>query len=138
MGSPTFPILTERLRLRPFEDGDFDALHAMHGREDVMRFTVSGALPRERTADLLERIKPKTDLDGPAQGIRLAALLRDDEVLVGDFSCWRTSAAHRQGEIGFIVHPEHQGRGYGVEGAELIYAILAKAWRQRSGARGAV
>lgn len=123
MMRPGFPILTERLRLRPFRDEDLEVLHEMHGREDVMRYTLSGALPKPKTAELLARIKPMTALDGRHGALRLAALLRDGEVLVGDFGCWRTSDTHRQGEIGFIVHPDHQGRGYGLEGAEVLLRL---------------
>jgi RimJ/RimL family protein N-acetyltransferase len=36
---PTYPLETERLLLRPFAGGDFDALLAMHSRADVARWT---------------------------------------------------------------------------------------------------
>ena len=38
MFTPDFPIQTERLLLRPFEAGDFDALFAIESRADVVRF----------------------------------------------------------------------------------------------------
>jgi len=33
---------------------------------------------------------------------------------------------HRQGELGFLLHPDHQGHGYATE---AVYAILAQEWR---------
>ena len=36
---PAYPLETERLLLRPFVGGDFDALFAMHSRADVARWT---------------------------------------------------------------------------------------------------
>ena len=44
---------------------------------------------------------------------------RFDE-LIGDFSVWRTSREHLQSELGFVVQPDHQGKGYGAEAARLM------------------
>jgi len=50
------PILeTERLRLRPVTDDDFDHFAALYGDPDVMRFIgARGALTREQTRDRLD------------------------------------------------------------------------------------
>jgi RimJ/RimL family protein N-acetyltransferase len=34
-----------------------------------------------------------------------------------------SSEEHHQGEVGFVVHPEHHGRGYGREGALVILRL---------------
>ena len=44
---------------------------------------------------------------------------------VGDVSLFLTSAEHRQGELGFIFHPAHQGRGYATEAAGALLRELA-------------
>ena len=38
MAAARFPLLTERLVLRPFTDDDLDAMHAIYGRDDVNRY----------------------------------------------------------------------------------------------------
>ena len=39
--------------------------------------------------------------------------------------CFLTSAEHRQGELGFIFHPRHHGRGYATEAAGAMLRELA-------------
>ena len=46
-----------------------------------------------------------------------------DGALVADCSLFLRSAEHRQGEIGFVVHPDHQGRGYATEAAAALLAL---------------
>ena len=61
-------------------------------------------------------------------GLRRFALTGDgigfavdrDGVVVGDASLALTSAEHRQGELGYIVHPDHQGRGYANKAAAAV------------------
>src|SRR5438105_11855874 len=52
-----FPILTERLILRPFQDDDLDAMVAIYGREDVSRYLDWGPRSRDDIREWLARIK---------------------------------------------------------------------------------
>jgi RimJ/RimL family protein N-acetyltransferase len=117
---PTYPLQTERLLLRPYTDDDLDVLYAMHSREDVTRYLYWGQLTLDETRQMLERRKQRQAIDDETDGILLAAALRDTGVVVGDFNLQQVSREHAQGEIGFVLHPDHQGRGYGVEGATLM------------------
>jgi RimJ/RimL family protein N-acetyltransferase len=115
MAPTTFPLRTERLELRPFKDDDLEALFAMQRDERVIRYLPWGPQSRDQVLRLLERIKPMTAVDASGDATRLAAVLPDSRAVVGDFSLWRTSREHAQGEIGFVVHPDHQRRGYATE-----------------------
>jgi RimJ/RimL family protein N-acetyltransferase len=115
------PIRTERLLLRPFGPDDLDALLAMFGNEEVTRYLDHGPLSLEAVSALLERIAPMTGIDDTHNELRLAVELAATGAVIGDISLWRTSVEHNQGEIGFVIHPEHQGRGYAQEGmGELL------------------
>jgi RimJ/RimL family protein N-acetyltransferase len=47
--------------------------------------------------------------------------------VIGDCTLWRVSREHRLGEIGFVFHPDHQGRGYATEaGRELLRLAFAE------------
>lgn len=117
----TFPIRTERLLLRPFDEHDVDALHAMQSREDVTRFLNWGPRSPEQAAEMLARIARLTGIDDERDALRLAAVLNETGAVIGDLSLWRVSREHSQGEIGFIIHPDHQRQGYATEGcAELL------------------
>jgi RimJ/RimL family protein N-acetyltransferase len=50
-----------------------------------------------------------------AADLNLAALLRDGGILVGDVVLFWRSREPRAGEIGFIFHPDHGGRGLATE-----------------------
>ena len=53
----------------------------------------------------------------------LAAERRDDGRVIGDVSLSLRSVFHRQGEIGFVFHPDVQGRGYGREAATAMLHV---------------
>jgi len=120
MARPSFPLLTERLMLRPFEDEDLEAMHAIYGREDVNRFLDWEPRSRDAVREWLDRIKTMIALTPRGDALRLAALLKGTDTLIGDFSVWRTSREHQQGELGFVLHPDFQGKGYGQEAANVM------------------
>ena len=120
---PDFPLLTARLQLRPFEDGDFDALYAMQSDPQVARFLYWDARAPDEVRAQLERIKPMTGIDETLDSLRLAAVRRDTGELVGDYSLRLASREHRQGEIGFITHPAHQGQGFATEGSLVLLGL---------------
>jgi RimJ/RimL family protein N-acetyltransferase len=124
MTQPTLlPMRTERLELRPFVDDDLDALFAMQGDAEVTRYLNWGPQSRRQVKDLLERIKPMTGFDGSRDGIRLAAVLPGSGAVVGDMSLWRTRGEQAQAEIGFVVHPDHQRRGYATEACAALLRL---------------
>jgi RimJ/RimL family protein N-acetyltransferase len=120
---PDFPLRSERLLMRPFEDGDFDALVAMQSDPQVARFLYWDARSPEEVRAQLERIKPMTGIDETLDSLRLAAVRRDTGELVGDYSLRLASREHRQGEIGFITHPAHQGQGFATEGSLVLLRL---------------
>lgn len=119
----TFPLRTDRLELRPFVDDDLDALFAMQSDEEMTRYLHWGPRTRDEVREQLERIKQMTAIDETRDGIRLAAVLSGSGTVIGDISLWRTSREHAQGEIGYVVHPAHQGHGYATEAAASMLRI---------------
>ena len=120
---PEFPLLTARLVLRPFEDGDLEALHAIQGDPRVAQFLYWEARSLDEVRQQLDRIKPMTRVDDESDALRLAAVRRDSGELVGDYSLRLENREHRQGEIGFITHPAHQGRGFATEGSLVLLRL---------------
>ena len=120
---PTFPLRTERLLLRPFRDDDLEALFAMQSRPDVTRYLYWGPRTPGEARHMLARLMRMTAIDDDSNALRLAALLPETGVLIGDFSLQRVSREHSQGEIGFIVHPDHHGHGYATEAATVLLRL---------------
>jgi RimJ/RimL family protein N-acetyltransferase len=126
--APERRIETERLLLRRFEPGDLDALHAMRSREDSVRWLYEDPPTLEQDRARLERRMGNLRFGLTGDALGFAATLPDG-TLVGDLSLFLVSAEHHQGEIGFVVHPDHQGRGYATEAAgallELAFGTFA-------------
>jgi RimJ/RimL family protein N-acetyltransferase len=123
MPRSTFPLATERLILRPFGDKDLDALLAMQSREDVTRYLNWGPMSRDQARDLLARIKKLTAIGDKHDALRLAVIPRGSTAVIGDVNLWRTSREHGQGEIGYVLHPDHHGHGYATEAMRELLRI---------------
>jgi RimJ/RimL family protein N-acetyltransferase len=53
----------------------------------------------------------------------LAVERRDTGAVIGSVNLFWLSAEHRQGEIGFVFHPDHQGQGFAREAAIEILRL---------------
>lgn len=123
MPSPTDPIATERLLLRPFTQDDFEAVYAIESRADVMRYLYWEPRTRDEARASLDRRVKMMAIDDESDALRLAILLKESGALIGDFSLRLRSREHRQGEIGFMLHPDHQGRGYATEAGSAVLGL---------------
>ncbi len=123
MTAPDWPLRTERLLLRPFEAGDLDALHAIHSDEAVVRWLYNDPRTLDETRELLGRKIAGAALRAEGEWLGAAVTLRETGELVGDLSLLWASETHRQGELGFVVHPRHQGHGYATEASRPMLAF---------------
>ena len=117
---PELPIRTERLILRAFRPDDVDAMFAMQSRPDVARFLYWDARTEPEVREALAKKIASTAIREEVDVLFLAAELRATGKLVGDVVLQWTSRQHLAGEIGFIVHPDHQGRGYATEASREL------------------
>ena len=121
MFAPNLPLLTERLQLRGFTPADLDDLHAMFGRADVSRFLMWEPMSREQATQLLHRRITQTKVEKEGDGFGFALEELDSGRFVGEVVLRWLSEESRQGEIGWSLHPDAQGRGYATEAAgELL------------------
>ncbi len=120
---PTYPLLTERMVLRPFRDEDLDAFHAIQSRPDVVRYLYWEPRSRDEASEMLGRRKLQIGIDKEGDALHLAAELVETGDLVGHFNLFFASQEHRQGEVGFVVHPDHHGQGYGRGGAFVMLRL---------------
>jgi RimJ/RimL family protein N-acetyltransferase len=120
---PTLPLTTERLLLRLFEERDLDAVYAMESRPEVVRYLYWEPRSRDEARAALDRRIRMTSFDGDPAVVRLAVIQRASGQLIGDFSLGLRSRADRQGEIGFMFHPDHQGHGYALEAGRAVLSL---------------
>jgi RimJ/RimL family protein N-acetyltransferase len=117
---PDWPLETERLVLRPFEEGDLDAFYAMQSDAEVARWLYEEPRTLEETRAHLERKMGGTELSAEDDWLSAAVIERESGQCIGDLSLHWVSEAHKTGEIGFIFHPAYQGRGYATEAARAF------------------
>jgi RimJ/RimL family protein N-acetyltransferase len=123
MLEPSYPLKTTRLTLRPFEIGDLAALHDLFGREDVSRYLMWEPMDIDQARALLERRVGQTRITSELEAILLAAVDTETGRMVGEFMLRLKSAPSHQGEIGWSIHPDVQGRGLATEGAREMLRL---------------
>jgi RimJ/RimL family protein N-acetyltransferase len=104
--------------LRPLRPDDLPALHAIRSREDVVRWLYWDAPTEAQTQAWIEGVLARP----PETGTALAVELRESGAPIGHVNLI-VDAANRQGEIGFLFHPDHQGRGYATEAGRALLAV---------------
>jgi RimJ/RimL family protein N-acetyltransferase len=116
---PDWPIETERLVLRAYEERDFDGLHELYSDADVVRWLYYGpTTPEESRVKLARKIAAHTLTD--ETGLAVAVELQDG-TYVGDAGLfYMAPAEHRSIELGFSFLPAHQGNGYATEAARAL------------------
>jgi RimJ/RimL family protein N-acetyltransferase len=120
---PDYPVATERLHLRPFAPEDLDALVAIHGDPDVVRYLYFDVRDRDELRGVLAEKQQRAVLAKEGDALNLAAVLRDTGELVGDMTLFWRSEEHSQGEVGYIFNPAHAGHGYATEATRAMLRI---------------
>jgi RimJ/RimL family protein N-acetyltransferase len=115
---PDWPIETERLTLRPFEERDFEGFAAMQGDPENARWLYNEPRSREEARERFDARRPLLEQEG--DWLACAVVERETGDLVGDLVFNWASKQHRGGEIGFIFAREHHGKGYATESARAL------------------
>lgn len=108
----------KELRIRPMTPGDFEPLHALLSRPDVMRY-LETPYTREQTSAFLRRACSE---DPPV----LAA--EADGTFIGYviFHPWDPASI----EIGWVLFPEYWGRGYASALTDMLIRIAREKGKQ--------
>ena len=120
---PAYPLVTDRLHLRPFMPGDLDALEAIHGDAGVVRYLYWDVRTRAELRGVLAEKQRRVALAKEGDALNLAAVLSGTDELVGDVTLFWRSEEDRQGEVGYIMHPAHGGRGYATEATRALLRL---------------
>lgn len=108
------PILTARLRLRPLELDDWPAVHAFASDPTTMAFMPEGVMDDAQTRQFI------AEHCSDESRYYAAELLAEDR-LIGylPFHPWYSARIY---EIGWVLHPDYQGKGYATEAAAALLA----------------
>jgi RimJ/RimL family protein N-acetyltransferase len=114
-------IRTERLLLRPFEPGDVDDVWAFQRLPEVAWHMLREPRDRDEAAVSVHGMMAETRLAGGA--LTFAVVLPESGAVVGEASLVLRSRAHRSAELGYVLHPAHQGRGLATEAATALLRL---------------
>ena len=117
---PAYPLLTARLCLRPFTRADVDAVYSYRSRDDVSLYLLDETMNHEQCAEAVRTRTSQFAFTSEGDKILVAVERRDDGRLIGELALIWRSVADQQAEIGFIFHPDAQGKGYATEGATAL------------------
>ena len=106
------PIKTDRLFLRPAREDDLPAFFTIMSDARAMRFW--STLPHENIDLTRDWMRPM--FIPPGKGFEWVLTLND--TVIGK------AGGYRLPEIGFILHPDHWGRGYVTEAMQAIIPAL--------------
>ncbi len=123
MLNPTYPIETERLLLRPYAAADRDDLADILGRADVVRYLYWEVQSHAEIAEKIAKRAGMTSLQKEGYGMVLAVELKETGQVIGDVVLQWLSEEHKQGETGFVFHPEFHGKGYASEATRAMLKL---------------
>lgn len=118
------PVRTERMLLRPLTEADVDDVYAYQSIPDVVRHLPWPLRNLDESRQHTLRRAGFTRLEKDGDGAVLAAeLLGPGDTagpVIGDFSIILKSHENAQVDVGWVLHPDYQGKGYATEGASAL------------------
>ena len=123
MLKPDYPINTDRLLLRPYNLDDLDDLYDIQSRPQVARYLYWSARDRDEVRAALRLKIHGSVLSDQGGQLTLAVVLPETGTMIGEVRLVWVSRAYRQGEIGYVFHPDHGGRGYATEATEVVLRL---------------
>jgi [ribosomal protein S5]-alanine N-acetyltransferase len=116
-----FPVLrTAQLVLRELVPEDATALFALRSDERVMRLL---ARPRATTLQDAEQLIATIAADRSGNsGITWGITLCGSDILIGTIGFYRIKAEHHCAEVGYLLHPDHWGKGIMGEALDAVVA----------------
>lgn len=113
------PLEGSRVTLDLLRPDDFEALYAIQSDPDVCRYLLYEPRSAEKVREVLARDAAATRLAEPDDYVQPA--IRDATgLLVGTMYFRIASLDDKSAEIGWLLSPRFQGRGYAAEAAGLL------------------
>ncbi|MBS1564353.1 MAG: GNAT family N-acetyltransferase, partial [Bacteroidetes bacterium] len=116
--SPFPELQTERLSLRHLTHADAEALFALRSNPGVMQY-IDRPLAQsvEDVAKLIAVIENNLTAN---DGITWSMCLKGSTRLIGTIGLWRMDKENHRAEIGYMIHPEQQGKGLTYEALQTV------------------
>lgn len=114
-----FPVLTTaNLILREVDEKDVDEVFFLRSDKEIMKY-----IPRplaQTKQDALDRIQMFRDAREKEEGIHWTITQKGSDKLIGIISIFKIDKENLRSEIGYILHPDYQGKGIISEALQKI------------------
>ncbi|WP_150956876.1 GNAT family N-acetyltransferase [Microbacterium testaceum] len=114
----TLEVIRERVRLRPFDQGDLEAMAAYRGDAEVCRFLPFEPQTPDDIRGRIGHLFGRTSLEGERGGIVL--VIESDGAVIGDLVLFHLDPEAGSAEIGWVVSPAASGRGLATEAVRAL------------------
>jgi RimJ/RimL family protein N-acetyltransferase len=118
MSLPTPTLHTARLLLRPFTDGDMDAIFALQSSPRVLRYWDAPAWKNRAQAERF--IAGCRQIEQEGTGARLAIERAADGVFIGWCSLGKWDPVYRSAKMGYCLDDVAWGQGFATEAANAL------------------
>jgi RimJ/RimL family protein N-acetyltransferase len=88
-----------------------------------VRYLYEGPHDEDEVQRRLNLKVTQRSIERPGETLRLAVLLKANGRVIGDVVLTWVEDEHRQAEIGFVLHPDHQGKGYTTEAVSVLLRV---------------
>jgi len=111
-------VTRERVRLRPFEERDLEAMAAYRGDAEVCRFLPFEPQSPDDIRGRIGHLFGSMTLEGERGGVVL--VIERDGTVIGDLVLFHLDADAGSAEIGWVLSPAASGRGLATEAVRAL------------------
>jgi len=101
-------ILTKRLILRDFEEGDWELVHQYASDPEVVRYVDFGLSTEEESKNFIQRTLAHQK-EKPRKNFTLAIVLKATNTLIGGCGIYVSNQDNREGYIGYVLNRNFWG-----------------------------
>jgi [ribosomal protein S5]-alanine N-acetyltransferase len=113
---------TERLKLRPFEADDVEAIASYSTKDDFIRFMPLPPQTLESAAKFVGDVVAAGQPDSKNDW-HFAIQVGNAARPIGSIRVGIREPAHRQGDVGYALHPDQWSKGYATEALQRVLAF---------------
>ncbi|WP_025784434.1 GNAT family N-acetyltransferase [Sporosarcina sp. D27] len=110
-------LVGKRLTLREMEDRDWMDVHRYASQPSVCQYQPWGPNTEEESQLFVQQVMADAAVNPRS---RFVFAVTENDVLIGAGELNIRSFTNREGEIGYIIHPDYWGEGYATEVATLL------------------
>lgn len=113
-------LFSKRILLREFEEEDWRAVHKYASQKIVSQYHPWGPNTERESIAYVNEAMYEAKIN-PRVRFAFAIVENRSGELIGAGELFIRSSSHREGEIGYVIHPRYWGSGYATEAANILF-----------------